>query len=63
MQNLPTKCVLQSMLRAILYTLHTEDAFRTVFPVSSVVGHIHLHRAYPLALSAGDTFFLIAFDP
>ena len=40
-----------------------KDAFRAVQPLPRIIGHVHVHRAYPLALPAGDAFVLVAFDP
>ena len=39
------------------------NALRSVFPVPRVISNINVHRTYPLALPAGDTFFLIASYP
>ena len=47
----------------ILYALHAMDAFRAVFSVPRIVRDVDIHRTYPLAFPAGDTFLLIASYP
>ena len=55
--------LLQRILRAILGTLHAQNAFRSVLAFSRIVGHVHIHRAYCFTFAAGDTFLPVAFDP
>ena len=54
--------VSKSILRAIPYTLHTEDAFGTVFTFSGVINYIYIHWTYAPAFSAVNTFVLFTFD-
>ena len=50
------------ILGAIPDALHAQDALRPVHSFSGIVRHVHVHGAYPLALTAGDTFACIALD-
>ncbi len=55
--------MLQSAFRTVPDTFKAKNAFGTVFPLPGIVGHIHIHGTDLPAFSAGNTFFLIAFDP
>ena len=51
------------MFGTAIYTFHAKDALCSVFPVSGVVCDINFHGTDAFAFSAGDTLFLITFDP
>ena len=59
-QGLFSISLLKRVFRTTLHTLHTEYTLGAVFPLSGIVGHVHIHRANPLALSAVNAFFFIA---
>ena len=47
----------------VLYAFHAMNALRAVFPVPRIVRDIDVHRTYPFAFPARDTFLLIASYP
>ena len=51
------------MLRTRINAAQAQDAFGAPFPVSRVVGHIHIHRARAFASAALNAKVVIAFDP
>ena len=55
--------VLKCILRTVFYAFHAQDAFRSVLALSWIISHIHIHRTYSPAFTAGYTFFLIALYP
>ena len=50
---------LQSILGTVPGTFKAQNTLRSVFPLSGIVRHIHIHRAYTFALAAGYAFTLI----
>ena len=53
---------MQRFFRACLDAGEAENAFGAVFSLACVVGRIHVHRTYLLALAAGDALFGIVLD-
>ena len=54
---------LQRFLRTVFHTLQAENALRSVYSFSGIIGDTYVHRTYPLALAAGYTLTLVALDP
>ena len=54
---------MQRLFRACFDASEAENAFGAVFSLTGVVGGVHVHRTHLPALSAGDAFVGIVFDP
>ena len=52
--------LLKRVFRTTPHALHAEDTLCSVFPFSGIIGHVHIHGADSLALSAVNALFFIA---
>lgn len=54
---------MQRFLWTFLNTFEAENTFRSIHSIPSVICHINIHRTNFFALTAGDTFVLVIFNP